>query len=188
MREPQTALGDRRNTEVDTVLANARWERTIRAALIDQFRSLRDDPSQKAALYTDAPALAGHFYDEFADSALSELQLAAALTSVAAVEAVLQESFRELERSGVLLQSVIDHRDIVIARADGRLSCENLVELFEMQYPADTALLQAFRVFKGYLKLRHWIAHGRYWQLKMGVQQLNTRALHILCAQIAASL
>lgn len=188
MREPQTDRGDRRATDVDTVLANARWERTIRAALIDQFRDLQNNPAKSAALYPDAPAFATRFYNEFADSALSELQLAAALSSVAAVEAVLQESFRNLESSGVLLQSVIDFRDIVIARTDGRLSCENLIELFEMQYAGDTALIQAFRVFKGYLKLRHWIAHGRYWQLKMGVQQLNTRILHELCADIAASL
>jgi hypothetical protein len=57
---------------------------------------------------------------------------------------------------------------------------EHILDIWIKYNPNNELLKELNTIFK----YRHWIAHGRYWLLKMNPSKYDFQYLHVLCSQI----
>jgi len=110
-----------------------------------------------------------------------ELELAAVLTLTAAAEARIRlDAVRRMETNKDDLA-----RRLSLLRANARMERliplykDGIVDAWKTYIESLTDLLRVDRArlltsigrFKNLLAIRHWVAHGRYWELQRGIEQ-----------------
>jgi hypothetical protein len=98
---------------------------------------------------------------------INELGAAAALLMLAATEAAMRVDF--VERVGQKKKDPVSRkfREIHRKRKDKVRLEEDILNPW-VDKSADSAVKAAVSAFKGVLKYRNWLAHGRYWKPKLG--------------------
>jgi hypothetical protein len=98
---------------------------------------------------------------------LSELDLTHSLVLLAAIEALFRVDFER--RCSLRLKDDLSRtfRDWKRSRGNRIRFEEDLLEAWKKQGGLSSNLVSDIR---GAMKLRHWLAHGRYWTLKSGRQ------------------
>jgi hypothetical protein len=134
--------------------------------------------SDELGLGASPVEIADHF-----DACRRELELAALLTIVAAVEArVRMDALSRIDRHGDdLAKRLKVLRDN--ARIDWSIALydDGIIEAWKTYVGTLTVvpdtdrarLLGAIGRFKNLLAIRHWVAHGRYWKLQRGVEHFR---------------
>ncbi|WP_227937263.1 hypothetical protein [Alkalihalobacillus deserti] len=111
---------------------------------------------------------------------LREVELSFCLSMIAAIEARFRMDYliRATERLKDDLSR--DFRDMYKEKAANISLEEMILENWKMRYPN----------FKGYisdyigaLKYRHWLAHGRYWNPKLG-KKYDATSVYLICKNI----
>jgi hypothetical protein len=93
-----------------------------------------------------------------------EVEKAASIAIIAATEAVIRVDYINRVQKKKKDDLSRKFRTLNMRAKRARLD-EDILEIWSMVRPARK---QAISDFRGVLKLRHWIAHGRYWVPKLG--------------------
>lgn len=139
-----------RNLELNEIYA---YFDDSEAALKDYFKTKH---GPRFLGYTQAEV------DEDLDSRISELELSTSLTILASVEAAFRLDYLtrcRLKKKDPLSKELRRIHKAVKEKA--KLEDQILKAWIAYETPANIKFL---RQFKESLKLRHWLAHGRYWQ------------------------
>jgi hypothetical protein len=141
---------------------------------IDRYRADLE-ASVRAFYQSSAPSFRTRFFSYTADEVkdelerrLQEIDLNAIFNLLAATEALLRVDF--LERLGRKKRGdalTKEFREIAKAKGAYVSLEEDILAAWKKQGGAPKRLIGDF---VGALKLRHWLAHGRYWAPKLGRQ------------------
>lgn len=104
--------------------------------------------------------------EEFFDRQRNELEFLAMLSLLAATEAAIRVDFIVRVQDRWKDQASRRFREISRRRPEDRIRLEeDILEPWKDLVPTTKGPIG---YFKGALKLRHWLAHGRYWNAKLG--------------------
>jgi hypothetical protein len=133
---------------------------------IDLEQALRlyfstSSPQYLARFTGQAPAAVG----EEMQRRLDELDFSSALTVLGATEAVFRIDY--LQRCYLKLRDNLSREFRAIHNQRGSRASldEDIFQAWETHSPADVSVISALR---GAFNFRHWLAHGRYWEPKLG--------------------
>ncbi len=154
--------------EFQRLITEAEWRRALQAISVSELTYLNEKLTGWLAGYT-RQELDDHF-----ETQLRELDLAAILSLVAATEAALRREYER--RANRRLKDAVS-RDFLshwqVRKAKIRL--EDLLDVWRDKFDLisqDLAerreLKQAIANFKDILNVRHWLAHGRSWEVRPG--------------------
>jgi len=110
---------------------------------------------------------------------VQELDFLFSFDIISTIEATLR--FDYMERAHRKRKGEISHvfRDIYKSKKDRVRLEEDILDIWGRCKPSCKSIIGKF---KGVLKYRDWIAHGRYWILK--VQKYNTRDVHAIACEL----
>jgi len=170
-----------RTQDLDDVL---RWYELQLTLLNEEDRRLPQLLTLDAAPEKYRDQTLGELREEFA-SARKQLGYAAKFLLLTSVEALLRLTFDQLSKRE--RKPAIAHRFRRIRRERGdkvRLE-EDILNTWIEVYP-QTA--QSIRVFKGVMPLRNWLAHGRYWNPKVGRAINSVRDVYDIASEMLISM
>jgi hypothetical protein len=109
---------------------------------------------------------------------LDEADMQASLFIIAAAEAAIRVDFHERVVKKKPKDSVTRaFRSIYNDQGKGRIRLEDILDTWATNIPIAKADI---RTFKGALRFRHWLAHGRYWVPKFGQTYDPTALVRII--------
>ena len=127
------------------------------------------------------PRYFGKTHDELAElfeEQRAELRWAVVLNLIASTEAALKVDFIEK-----VIQNKKDATSKVFVALyktqQLRVKLTDLLDIWRSR-STDHAMSEAVRMFKEALKLRHWLAHGRYWKPKL-VRDFDPQDVFAIC-------
>lgn len=114
---------------------------------------------------------------------LDEADMQASLFIIAAAEAAIRVDFHIRVAKKKPKDSVTQaFRGIYNDQSKGRIRLEDILDTWATKIPiAKTDI----RTFKGALRFRHWLAHGRYWAPKFGQAYDPTALVRIITSLFA---
>lgn len=140
------------------------WHRELHAAIDGRELDVKDAVARGAPVPDSVLGMTEAELSQFFERHRVELDVAASLLVLAEAEAVLRTDFlARVERRGKDVSRAFREIDKQYGKKV-RLD-EDLLGTWTDIVPAAGAAISAFR---GALKLRHWLAHGRYWVPKLG--------------------
>jgi len=142
-----------------------RWYRDVKEALGHYQRKIIDAIDAQGAVPIEFSGMTVEEVRAHIDDARGELDQAASLLLLAAAEAALRMDF--LGRVHERRRDPVSRAFRELYKSKGhRVALEE--ELLEVWRDHEPPCRSSVGEFRGALKLRHWLAHGRYWTPKLG--------------------
>lgn len=136
---------------------------TVRDSIVQSVESAKQNPPQGAGL--EDPRLFGSDLGDM-EKLLDEADKEASFFIVAAAEAgILVDFYRRVAMRKPKDSVTRAFRKIHNTQSKGRVRLEDILDAWAAEIPIAKADI---RLFKGALRFRHWLAHGRYWVPKFG--------------------
>lgn len=141
------------------------WHIETRTALDDRELTVLNLISQHLPVPDAVLGMTDQEVTDYFEDARSELDAAVSLLALAEAEAVLRTDF--LSRVQKKAKDLVsrDFRNLYKSKGRGIRLDEDLLGTWEKRHVGCRAAVSEFRAA---LKLRHWLAHGRYWTPKLG--------------------
>lgn len=154
---------------------------------INEVATYRQDVEDALRLYyrsaTSNPRFIGYSIAELnneLDARLAELEISSSLILLSCVEAAFQVDYRLRCYKGPVDNLSTEFRKLN-KRSKKRVNLDpDILNAWKKQTDVSTELLGQL---KAAFKLRHWIAHGRYWDAKVG-RKYDFVSLHSLTISI----
>jgi hypothetical protein len=154
--------------EFQRVITESEWRRALKAIDVDESTYLDEALAGWLAGFTRTE-LDDHF-----ETQLRELDLATILSLVAATEAALRREYER--RADRRLKDAVSRKFLNYWKTSGdRIRLEDLLDVWSDKFDSISEdlqqrrdLRQAIANFKGILAVRHWLAHGRSWEVRPG--------------------
>lgn len=114
----------------------------------------------------------------------NELSHSSSFTILAALEAVFRIDY--LQRAYRRKKDVLSRDFRQLYKEKGTLaSLENdILAVWKIHTHHDASASKIIGELKGALKYRHWLAHGRYWEQKSGIERYDYLTIYGLAEQI----
>jgi hypothetical protein len=136
---------------------------TVRDNIVRSAEDAKQDPPEGTGLQD--PRLFGSSLGDI-ESLLEEADKQASFFIIAAAEAgILVDFYRRVAMKKPKDSVTRAFRNIRNAQDKGRARLEDILDTWAAEIPMAKADI---RLFKGALRFRHWLAHGRYWVPKFG--------------------
>lgn len=151
----------------------------------DQFLALTEYKSKQVQFVvsgtgSSSSKFAGMSLDElnaYFDESFEELEFMVSFNLLSAVEAHIRMDFHTRIKKKKNKPLVKEYRKLW-EKKGAHIALEgDLLSALKMEYPLHK---RAFSDYIGALKFRHWIAHGRYWVPKFGMNYNATKVLPIV--------
>lgn len=132
----------------------------LKESIIYYFRSSRWENSRRFGGYTQEEV-----YKE-RECRLAELNHSSALSVLIAIEAKFKIDYLQRCRQRKPKDEVtLEFRAIYMKKGDRASLGDDILEIWKQHSKVQTKLIGEL---KGALNYRHWLAHGRYWEPKLG--------------------
>ncbi len=120
--------------------------------------------------------------DDWFDAQRMELDKLTMLGLIAATEAALRVDFivRVVERS----KDAVSRRFRQLSRRWPDIALEESILDVWRDTTDNAPIKNAVAEFKGVLKLRHWLAHGRYWKPRLGRENYDPIEVFAICDEL----
>jgi len=108
---------------------------------------------------------------EYLDYQLQEAEYGASLALLGAIEAAFRLDFDYRHRKRLKdsrSKAVRQASDLPRDDFDYRISITKLFDILAIDHSATNKTINLLKI---YFKYRHWLAHGRYWQLHLGISR-----------------
>ena len=136
---------------------------TVRDSIVRSAEIARQNPPEGTGL--EDPRLFGSDLADI-EKLLDEADKEASFFIIAAAEAgILVDFYRRVAMRGPKDSVTRAFRNIHSAQRKERVHLEDILDTWAGEVPVAKSEI---RIFKGALKFRHWLAHGRYWDPKFG--------------------
>ena len=121
---------------------------------------------------------------DYFNSLQTEIEFSFCLNMIAAIEARFRMDY--IIRSTDRLKDDLsrDFRNIYQEKATNISLVESILENWKKRYPEYKNYISNYI---GALKFRHWLAHGRYWNPKLG-KKYDTTSVYLICEKLANTL
>jgi len=152
-----------------TITSVWEWYEAVRSILLrDKGRirtSIQSQPGSSASVPETFLGMTPHEVDEWYSDKIQELDWVTCFELLAAAEAALTVDFHVRVRNRLKDGLSREFRRVHQERPDRIRLIEDILDT-----RGDISSTQRRQIgdFKGALKLRHWLAHGRYWTPKLG--------------------
>ena len=164
----------------------------LEAQSLQEIAKYHEDAADSLRMFLSPPAVRVNLRYLFSTEAelsailamrLAETELRSCLAILSSIEAALRVDYAT--RCSARLKDSLsrDFRDL-FKRYENRVSFEeDILRLWSKHYPE---LRREIGDLRGALKFRHWLAHGRYWELKRG-RKYDVTDVFLLASVIGAN-